>query len=153
MCDTDSMAIVATEHGGLVACNGGTHRDQNDEDSVQMPWHQVKSIADRFGQLNPYDKKSRAGHLESRMLRLRPKRQAASLNMDLRFPRSGTPSSPATTQSSNPASTVWVRTFIRISGVTYRTSARTRKTATQGGMGSRLAVDFAQSSKPRSAIT
>jgi hypothetical protein len=23
MCDTDSMAIVASEHGGTVSCNGG----------------------------------------------------------------------------------------------------------------------------------
>ena len=26
MCDTDSMAIVASEHGGLVPCNGGPHQ-------------------------------------------------------------------------------------------------------------------------------
>ncbi len=26
MCDTDSMAIVASEHGGLVECKGGPHR-------------------------------------------------------------------------------------------------------------------------------
>ena len=57
MCDTDSMAIVATEPGGLVACNGGTHGNPSGEDSVKaLPWHEVKSIAERFAQLNPYDK-------------------------------------------------------------------------------------------------
>src|SRR5205814_3952036 len=32
--DTDSMAIVATEHGGLVPCPGGQHRMEDDRDAV-----------------------------------------------------------------------------------------------------------------------
>ena len=33
--DTDSMAIVATEHGGLVPCPGGPHRDDQGRECVR----------------------------------------------------------------------------------------------------------------------
>jgi hypothetical protein len=48
--DTDSMAIVATEKGGVIPCPGGK------EDRVKaLSWKQVKLISDCFANLNPYD--------------------------------------------------------------------------------------------------
>jgi len=57
MCDTDSMAIVASEHGGLVPCNGGPHKMPDGRDAVKaLSWEEVRWIADRFRTLNPYNK-------------------------------------------------------------------------------------------------
>lgn len=57
MCDTDSMAIVSSEHGGLVRCTGGSHRMPDGCDAIKaLPWKQVGEIVDRFEALNPYDK-------------------------------------------------------------------------------------------------
>lgn len=54
--DTDSMAIVATEHGGLIPCAGGLHRLEDGRDAVRaLSWTQVEDIRDRFASLNPYD--------------------------------------------------------------------------------------------------
>jgi len=56
MCDTDSMAIVASEHGGLVACKGGPHRTREGGAAVKaLSWKEVRRIVDRFETLNPYD--------------------------------------------------------------------------------------------------
>jgi hypothetical protein len=53
--DTDSMAIVATEHGGLVPCIGGMFRTKDHREAVKaLSWKQVNRIADRFAALNPY---------------------------------------------------------------------------------------------------
>jgi hypothetical protein len=53
--DTDSMAIVATETGGLIPCPGGTHKADDDRESVKaLAWKQVDDIAQRFAALNPY---------------------------------------------------------------------------------------------------
>ncbi len=58
MCDTDSMAIVASERGGLVPCNGGPHRMHNGTDAVMaLSWEQTREIVDKFATLNPYDPK------------------------------------------------------------------------------------------------
>ena len=58
MCDTDSMAIVASEHGGLVPCEGGPHRTADGTDAVKaLSWKQTREIVDKFGTLNPYDPK------------------------------------------------------------------------------------------------
>ncbi len=55
-CDTDSMAIVATEPGGLLACPGGTHRLPDGTEAVRALSHaQVHAIRDQFTALNPYD--------------------------------------------------------------------------------------------------
>jgi hypothetical protein len=55
-CDTDSMAIVATPTGGLLACPGGSHRLPNGIDAALALSHQqVDAIRDRFRRLNPYD--------------------------------------------------------------------------------------------------
>ena len=56
MCDTDSMAIVSSEKGGLVRCQGGTQRMSDGADAIMaLPWRQVRHIVDRFKNLNPYD--------------------------------------------------------------------------------------------------
>ncbi len=53
--DTDSMAIVATKNGGMVACPGGSHRMADGRVAVKaLSWRQVKKITDRFAALNPY---------------------------------------------------------------------------------------------------
>ena len=58
MCDTDSMAIVASEKGESVRCPGGAHRMSNGADAIKaLPWKQVRQIVDRFKSLNPYDPK------------------------------------------------------------------------------------------------
>ncbi len=56
MCDTDSMAIVSSEKGGLVPCKGGAHRMHDGADAIKaLPWKQVRQVVDRFKSLNPYD--------------------------------------------------------------------------------------------------
>lgn len=58
MCDTDSMAIVASEHGGLVPCNGGPHKMPDGGDAIKaLSWVDAREIVDRFKSLNPYNKK------------------------------------------------------------------------------------------------
>ena len=49
-CDTDSLAIVATTHGGSIQCQ------TNDADTVTaLSWGTVDEIVARFAALNPYD--------------------------------------------------------------------------------------------------
>jgi hypothetical protein len=56
-CDTDSMAIVASEQGGLVRCPGGPHRLPDAGDAVlALSWEDVEAIVERFTTLNPYDR-------------------------------------------------------------------------------------------------
>lgn len=56
-CDTDSMAIVATEPGGLVACEGGQRRRPDGSSAVKtLSWGEVEEIQARFQPLNPYDR-------------------------------------------------------------------------------------------------
>jgi hypothetical protein len=55
-CDTDSMAIAATEHGDLIACPGGSHETPDGHEAVNaLSWEQVDEIRARFEQLKPYD--------------------------------------------------------------------------------------------------
>jgi hypothetical protein len=64
MCDTDSMAIVSSEHGGLVACPGGQHRTEDGCDAVRaLSWPQVDAIVQRFAVLNPYDRAAVPGSI------------------------------------------------------------------------------------------
>jgi hypothetical protein len=59
--DTDSMAIVATEHGGLVPCPGGPHQLEDGSSAVlAISWEQMDRIAERFQTLSPYRDKSRS---------------------------------------------------------------------------------------------
>jgi hypothetical protein len=56
MCDTDSMAIVASKTGGLVDCKGGPYRMSDGSEAVKaLSWKEVRRIVDRFAALNPYD--------------------------------------------------------------------------------------------------
>lgn len=56
-CDTDSMAIVATEPGGLVACPGGPQHLPDGRDAVKaLSWKDVERIRTQLGALNPYEK-------------------------------------------------------------------------------------------------
>jgi hypothetical protein len=58
MCDTDSMAIVSSERGGLIPCNGGPHKMPDGSDAIKaLPWSKTQEIVDRFKTLNPYNKK------------------------------------------------------------------------------------------------
>jgi hypothetical protein len=58
MCDTDSMAIVASESGGLVPCEGGSFRLDDGREAVQaLSWAQVREIVNKFERLNPYDRR------------------------------------------------------------------------------------------------
>src|SRR5207248_2273194 len=54
--DTDSMAIVATEHGGLIPCLGGRPFEMKDCGSAvsALSWQQVDAIVERFRKLTPY---------------------------------------------------------------------------------------------------
>jgi hypothetical protein len=58
MCDTDSMAIVASERGGLVPCNGGRHLTTDGNDAIRtLSWEEVRRIVGKFAKLNPYNPK------------------------------------------------------------------------------------------------
>jgi hypothetical protein len=64
MCDTDSMAIVASEHGGLVPCNGGPHKMPDGRDAIEaLSWKETQKIVDKFKTLNPYNKKVVSGSI------------------------------------------------------------------------------------------
>jgi hypothetical protein len=56
LCDTDSMAIVATETSGLIPCPGGPFRSPDGKECVRaLGWEQVEVIREGFSRLNPYD--------------------------------------------------------------------------------------------------
>jgi hypothetical protein len=62
--DTDSMAIVATETGGLVPCVGGPHRLEDGSAAVKaLRWLDVQGVARRFRALNPYDRRIVSGSI------------------------------------------------------------------------------------------
>ena len=57
MCDTDSMAIVASEQGGLVPCKGGPYRMPDGTEAIKaLSWKEVRRIVAAFQKLNPYDR-------------------------------------------------------------------------------------------------
>jgi hypothetical protein len=54
--DTDSAAVVATESGGFVACLHGTEQTSDGAPAVRaLSWAQVRSLAEQFRRLSPYD--------------------------------------------------------------------------------------------------
>jgi hypothetical protein len=60
MTDTDSMAAVATERGGLIPCPGGPHRMPDGREAVKaLSRKQVEEITDRIQELSPYNSKIR----------------------------------------------------------------------------------------------
>lgn len=56
-CDTDSMAIVATQHGDdLIACPGGPHQLADGTAAIQaLSYDDVSTMRRRFAELNPYN--------------------------------------------------------------------------------------------------
>jgi hypothetical protein len=54
-CDTDSLCVVGSEKGGFVECLGGpiVRKKKSGIDALSLD--EVKGIAQRFRQLNPYD--------------------------------------------------------------------------------------------------
>jgi hypothetical protein len=62
--DTDSMAIVATERGGMVPCKGGPFRTKDGRAAIKaLPRKQVMGIAERFAALKPYDHRAVPGSI------------------------------------------------------------------------------------------
>jgi hypothetical protein len=62
--DTDSMAIVSTQKGGLVPCPGGPFRDKEGKEAIKaLSWAEVDTISERFKSLNPYDRKAIRGSI------------------------------------------------------------------------------------------
>jgi hypothetical protein len=60
--DTDSMAIVATKRGGMLACPGGLYKTTDGHPAVKaLSWKQVQEISERFAALNPYDREAVPG--------------------------------------------------------------------------------------------
>jgi hypothetical protein len=58
MCDTDSMAVVASENGGIIECNGGPHRTPEGQDAIKaLSWAEVHKVVNKFQSLNPYNPK------------------------------------------------------------------------------------------------
>jgi hypothetical protein len=58
MCDTDSMAIVGSEHGGLVPCVGGPHRLPDGREAERaLSWEEIRRIVERLDFLNPYNRR------------------------------------------------------------------------------------------------
>jgi hypothetical protein len=64
LADTDSMAVVSTAAGGLMACPGGSERLLDGRAAVRaLSWAQVEDIRDRFAALHPYDRDAVPGSI------------------------------------------------------------------------------------------
>lgn len=62
--DTDSMGIVATEHGGVIPCPGGNRRTDDGQAGIKaLSWKQVNQIVTKFERLNPYDRDAVPGSI------------------------------------------------------------------------------------------
>jgi len=62
--DTDSMAIVATQHGGDIPCKGGTRKLMDGREAVRaLTWKEVDGIAKKFQSLNPYNRSAIKGSI------------------------------------------------------------------------------------------
>lgn len=56
-CDTDSMAIVASENGGLIACPGGNFQLADGRAAVKaLRFKEVREIQAEIDTINPYDR-------------------------------------------------------------------------------------------------
>lgn len=56
-CDTDSLCVVASKSGGLMPCVGGKFKLRGNAAIKSLPVRKIKSIAKRFNQLNPYNRR------------------------------------------------------------------------------------------------
>ncbi len=62
--DTDSMAVVATENGGIIPCRGGTELTSDGQTGIKaLSWKEVAEIARKFEALNPYDRDAVPGSI------------------------------------------------------------------------------------------
>jgi hypothetical protein len=62
--DTDSMAIVATQGGGLIPCQGGPYRIASQNAALRsLSFKQVDEISNRFAALNPYSRDAIPGSI------------------------------------------------------------------------------------------
>lgn len=62
--DTDSMAIVATEDGGLIPCPGGPFQMPDHREAVKaLRWDEVRGVSNRFAFLNPYSRDAVPGSI------------------------------------------------------------------------------------------
>jgi hypothetical protein len=62
--DTDSMAIVATEAGGLVPCPGGPYHLDDGRGAIKaLSWTRVREITGTLETLNPYDRQAVPGSI------------------------------------------------------------------------------------------
>jgi hypothetical protein len=53
-CDTDSLFIIATEHGKLIPCPGGQHNTPDSRAAIKaLTWAQVRQLVARFTALDP----------------------------------------------------------------------------------------------------
>jgi hypothetical protein len=55
-CDTDSLCIVGSEKGGFIPCPGGRAHFKRESGVKALSLKEIKSIADEFRKLNPYDR-------------------------------------------------------------------------------------------------
>jgi hypothetical protein len=57
ICDTDSMAVVASGNGELIACPGGNHRLPDGREAIKaLTWADACGLSEKFSRLNPYDR-------------------------------------------------------------------------------------------------
>jgi hypothetical protein len=57
LCDTDSMAVVASKDGGLVRCAGGDHLLPDGTEAIRaLSWADVDGFVCQIDQLNPYNR-------------------------------------------------------------------------------------------------
>jgi len=62
--DTDSMAVVASETGGLIECVGGREELPDGKPAIKaLSWQEVEAIRARFAGLNPYDQSLAPGSI------------------------------------------------------------------------------------------
>ena len=112
MCDTDSMAIVASESGGLVPCIGGPHKMPDGRDAIQaLSWAAAREIANKFKSLNPYNKKIVPGSVLNIVGNSITTQPGNSVSFTVTaFPRNVTIFMPSTvhrSELSSPANTDW----------------------------------------------
>lgn len=63
-CDTDSMAIVATEQGGIIEIEGRGNDGRAIPQKIRaLSWREVEEIAQAFESLNPYDQSAVPGSI------------------------------------------------------------------------------------------
>lgn len=62
-CDTDSMAIVASEGGGWIKCPGGDIEKDGKAGIRALSWAEAESVVQQFERLNPYDRSAVPGSI------------------------------------------------------------------------------------------